>query len=158
MNAMGSKSTRGKALGLVVLAAVVTWVTAGCESVHLDEKFRYAIIQKENAAPAQVVAAVREALQALNLHDISQDTTNIDAVFEVRSALGYEYRIIVQGERTNRTHIELLMTSRSSRDQARLILTEIHARVIHAQPRAIQPRQSPPPSQTPPPPRRRYLY
>ena len=60
---------------------------------------------------------------------MSRVLTSIDGRFEVRSAMGDDYRVVVEGLKTNRCRVAIDMASRRNSDQAKLILTEISSRV-----------------------------
>ena len=122
-------------LGLAPLLLGLVLTLPACETFHTDEKFRHAIGQNFDYPPGSVVGVVDETVDALRLRVLSRSTTNIDGRFEVRSAIGDEYRILVEGQRTNRTRIEIGMPSRKSTDQAMLIMAEIHSRLRYDRPR-----------------------
>ncbi len=125
------------AVSLILLSLSVA---ASCQSrLHTDEKFKHAISQNYEFAPGVVVNVVEETIAALKLRVLSKSSTHIDGRYEVRSAMGDEYRILVEGMRTDRTRIEIDMPSRRNTDQARLILAEISSRVRIA--RTRNPRQ-----------------
>lgn len=110
-------------LVLVLLAAT------GCRARYQDEKFRYWLTYTAQRPPGLVVPLVHDTVKALKLTTVSVGTTNIDGHFWVKSALGDEFKIVVQGVRTDTTNIEIYMPDKRNLDQARLIMTEIRSRV-----------------------------
>ncbi len=130
----------------VLLLAVAVSCSVSCQRFHKDEKFRHAIAQNFEYPPGRVVDVVEETIDALRLRVLSTTSTHIDGRYEVRSAIGDEYRILVEGLRTDRTRIEIDMPSRRNQDQARLIMTEISSRMRFSRPSHPVTQQQPQPS------------
>ena len=141
--------------GRILPLLCVVSVLCSCQRYHTDEKFKHAISHTLEYPPGMVVSVVQETVGALKLRVLSKSTTNIDGRFEVRSAMGDEYRILVEGVRTDKTRIEIDMPTRHNADQAKLIMAEISSRVRYSRPRPAS-HQSTAPLQRPAP--RRYPY
>lgn len=120
----------------ILLMATALLSAGGCdffESLFSDEqdKFHHSISQEQKHPPATVIEVVNETIVALQLQVLTRSRTNIDARFLVKSALGVEYKVLVQGMRTDKTKVVIYMPSWRNADQARLIMTEIHSRLHH---------------------------
>ncbi len=114
-------------LGLA-LFALLGACTVGTPS-YPDEKFQHAISETFDESPALVVDLVDETVDTLRLDIVQRVLTAIDARFEVRTAMGEEYRVVVHGLKTKRTRIEIDMHSKKNLSQAQLIMTEISSRI-----------------------------
>jgi len=117
----------GLGAGLVLLALLAACAT-GTPS-YPDEKFQHAISETFDESPGLVVDLVDETVDTLRLDIVQRVLTAIDARFEVRTAMGEEYRVVVQGLKTRRTRIEIDMHSTKNLSQAQLIMTEISSRI-----------------------------
>jgi hypothetical protein len=117
---------------LPLLALALAFLAVACvmeKPVRLDEKFRYTISETFQEPPGVVVDLVDSTVDALRLQIMSRVLTSIDGRFEVRSAMGDDYRVVVEGLRTDRTRVAIDMTSQRHEARAQLILTEISSRV-----------------------------
>lgn len=122
---------RRRAAALVALLAALVLSAPACSAPpsRLDEKFRHSISETFEEPPSVVVDLVDTTVEALRLRIMSRALTSIDGRFEVRSAMGDEYRVVVEGLRTDRTRVAIDMTNRRLEEQAQLILTEISSRI-----------------------------
>jgi hypothetical protein len=112
----------------LTLATLLPACATGTPS-YPDEKFQHAISETFEESPGLVVDLVDETVDTLRLQIVQRVLTAIDGRFEVRTAMGEEYRVVVEGLKTNRTRIEIDMPSRRNLGQAQLIMTEIRSRI-----------------------------
>lgn len=117
--------------GRIALALVLPLLAFACVWTpdRVDEKFKYSISETFQEPPGVVVDLVDSTVDALRLQITSRVLTSIDGRFEVRSAMGDDYRVVVEGLRTDRTRVAVDMTSRRNEARAQLILTEISSRI-----------------------------
>ncbi len=114
---------------LLLLTVVVLPQACVGPSDRLDEKFRHTISETFDEPPGVVVDLVDSTLETLRLRIMSQMITSVDGRFEVRTAMGDDYRVVVEGLRTDLTRVAVDMTSVRHTERARLILTEISSRI-----------------------------
>lgn len=113
---------------LLLTVAVLPQACVG-RNARLDEKFRHTISETFDEPPGVVVDLVDSTLETLRLRIMSQMVTSVDGRFEVRTAMGDDYRVVVEGLRTDLTRVAVDMTSARHSERARLILTEISSRI-----------------------------
>ena len=88
----------------------------------------HSVVNEVVSAPsAQVIQAVHNAIEATKLELESSSTTNIDAVFVVRSALRKEFRIIVLAVTHHRTRVNISALDKQDKNIAQLILERVKA-------------------------------
>lgn len=127
------RNTTAVLLGLTLLVGLAG-VQAACSGLGKpsikDEKFAHAISETFEENPGLVVDLVDETVEALQLQIRSRVLTSIDGRFEVRSAMGDDYRVVVEGLLTSRTRVEIDMATERNLAQAQLIMTEIRSRIL----------------------------
>lgn len=86
------------------------------------------VIRDELATPsAQVIQAVRNAIKTTQLEFVSGNTTNIDGLFYVQSALRKEFKIVVIALTLHRTRIEISTVDREDKGLAQIIYDRIRS-------------------------------
>ena len=114
---------------LLMVTIIAGLTSTGCKRLHRVEvgeaTYRLAIDQTHSAFSEKVISATETAIKAMNLNVSQKKATNVDGWFLVSTALGNEFRIVVQATSHDRTRIRVYTGKKPNSQMARVIYENI---------------------------------
>ncbi len=93
-----------------------------------DRRVYHVVVRQVVPAPsAQVIEAVKRAIAATKLELEASSMTNIDAVFQVHSALRKEFKVVVLAATHHTTRVSIAAVDKRDKGLANLLFDRIRA-------------------------------